>query len=117
MGLPPPTEPTPPYEETESTSRHNHTYSTLTQAIDDPEIQLPSFHKHDHGDGPTTSLIPGATPQEHSHCEVCERIINRRERRQAHADCCRIVAMVFVVMFVCMMILGIVIAKAASKRK
>ncbi|GLA67711.1 hypothetical protein AtubIFM54640_000956, partial [Aspergillus tubingensis] len=69
MGLPPPTEPTPPYEETESTSRHNHTYSTLTQAIDDPEIQLPPFHEHDHGDGPTTSLIPGATPQEHSHCE------------------------------------------------
>lgn len=98
--------------------KDQHTqYTTLTQANDDPEIQLPSFHEHDHGDGPTTSLIPGATPQEHSHCEVCERTIIRRERRQAHADCCRIVAMVFVVMFVCMMILGIVIAKAASGRK
>lgn len=29
MGLPPPTEPTPPYEETESTSRHNHTVHSL----------------------------------------------------------------------------------------
>ncbi|OJJ71778.1 hypothetical protein ASPBRDRAFT_75122 [Aspergillus brasiliensis CBS 101740] len=107
MGLPPPTEPTPPYEETDSTSRHNHTYTTLTQANDDPENQLPSIHDHEHADGPTTSLIPAAAAHEHTHCEGCDRAIKRRQRRQALADCCRMVATVVGVLFVCMIILGL----------
>ncbi|KAJ4290626.1 hypothetical protein N0V90_010844 [Kalmusia sp. IMI 367209] len=55
-------------------------------------------------------------PKPHVHCEECDKQAERRERRAAERHCCAMVAWVFIVLFICGMILGIVVANTAAAR-
>ncbi|KAI9933604.1 hypothetical protein ASPWEDRAFT_174765 [Aspergillus wentii DTO 134E9] len=108
MGL----EPTPPYEEGGYNPARQGSYTQVPQIeLDDIERQTPSSHQHGHAPAPTTSVV--TTP--HEHCETCEKAIVRRESKRADAYCCRMVALVFIVLFICLTLLGIVIAWSRRK--
>ncbi|PWY90712.1 hypothetical protein BO70DRAFT_392397 [Aspergillus heteromorphus CBS 117.55] len=101
-----PYEPTPPYEEaTSQPATHTHIYDSIPQTeLDDIERQAP--HEHGSDNGATSSIVM----KPHEHCETCERAIIRRERHSSHRQCCKMVAIVLIVLFICLMILGIVLA-------
>ncbi|RAL03484.1 uncharacterized protein BO80DRAFT_462692 [Aspergillus ibericus CBS 121593] len=130
MGHPTPFEPTPPYEEATSGSQNSHphhvrlrphspspTHHPATEYIyaDLPQADLETGPIRQHSctpltAHPTTSIVTTA----HEHCEVCERAVTRRERKHAQMHCCRMVALVFIVLFICLTILGIVLARAGA---
>ncbi|KAL5381092.1 hypothetical protein DPSP01_007349 [Paraphaeosphaeria sporulosa] len=97
-------------------------YAAVPQT--DVEHDAPT-HDH-HGLAPSTQQRPQETlaqtiagvfrPKPHVHCEECDRQTERRERREAKRHCCAMVASVFMVLFLCGMILGIVITNAAARR-
>ncbi|PYI05178.1 hypothetical protein BO78DRAFT_419837 [Aspergillus sclerotiicarbonarius CBS 121057] len=117
MGHPAPTspfEPTPPYEEATSVS-HSHSHSHSHQYAELPQADLETGPVHQHSctpitPNPTTSIISTA----HEHCEMCERTVTRRERKHAQMHCCRMVALVFIVLFICLTVFGIVLARAGA---
>jgi len=55
--------------------------------------------------------------QPHAHCEACDKQMEARERRANQRHCCSMVAAVFIALFFCIMILGIVIADEVAKMK
>ncbi|KAF2438933.1 hypothetical protein P171DRAFT_436307 [Karstenula rhodostoma CBS 690.94] len=81
---------------------------------------------HDHSLAPGAHQQPQETlaqtiagvfrPKPHVHCEECDRQTERRERREAKRHCCAMVASVFMVLFICGTILGILVASAAARR-
>jgi hypothetical protein len=82
-------------------------------------------HNHDHTTTPAApqeetlaQTIAGVfKPRPHTHCEVCDALMERRERRNARQQCCITVAATFMILFFCSMILGIVIAKSVATAK
>jgi hypothetical protein len=56
-------------------------------------------------------------PKPHVHCEICDAQTQARERRENERHCCSMVAWVFIVLFFCAMVLGIVIANNGGKSK
>lgn len=60
--------------------------------------------------------MPQETP--HKHCAVCDEQVQTaaRQKREHERYCCTMVAVTFVSLFVCGMMLGIVIVSAAAKR-
>ncbi|PKS05389.1 hypothetical protein jhhlp_008764 [Lomentospora prolificans] len=95
-------------------------YAPLAQEDDPEEQPQPRGHQHLHyhnGTNPEAANIAEDTPMEtvnggarvHVHCEVCDRIAERRERRQNERHCCSMVTTTFIMAFVCLMVLGIVV--------
>ncbi|OCL11434.1 hypothetical protein AOQ84DRAFT_313889 [Glonium stellatum] len=91
-------------------------YATVPQ-VDDSEFD----HSHHHSAPPltpTSSETPlrtlGGTP--HVHCEACDIQIERREKRHNEQVCCALVAATFMVAFVCLMLLGIVVANSRAAK-
>ena len=71
-------------------------------------------HAVDEESHPSSNNIDLTKP--HVHCEVCDRQLERREKRNAEKHCCMMVGATFIVAIVCAMLLGIVIAKANSRK-
>ncbi|RAH42556.1 alpha/beta-hydrolase [Aspergillus brunneoviolaceus CBS 621.78] len=91
-------------------------YSEVAQADQDDLESQPS-PSHHHGDTDPTSAIPLVTSvitTPHEHCDACERIIARREQRQNQLQCCGMVAIVFVMLFICLTIMGAVFARVKA---
>ncbi|PYI14014.1 alpha/beta-hydrolase [Aspergillus violaceofuscus CBS 115571] len=91
-------------------------YSEVAQTDQDDLESQPS-PSHRHGDTDPTSNIPLVTSvitTPHEHCEACERIIARREQRQNQLQCCGMVGIVFVMLFICLTILGAVFARVRA---
>ncbi|KAK1762307.1 hypothetical protein QBC33DRAFT_552257 [Phialemonium atrogriseum] len=59
-------------------------------------------------DTPLRTLSGGSKP--HVHCDACDKIAARRENRGKEMHCCSMVAATFIVAFVCLTIMGSVIA-------
>ncbi|PYH47073.1 uncharacterized protein BP01DRAFT_380915 [Aspergillus saccharolyticus JOP 1030-1] len=101
-----PYEAAPPYEE----------YSAVAQADQDDVESQPS-RSHQHGETDPTAAIPLVTSvitTPHEHCDACERIIARRERRKSQLQCCGIVGIVFVIIFMFLTILGSMFARVKA---
>ncbi|KAF2184155.1 hypothetical protein K469DRAFT_580505 [Zopfia rhizophila CBS 207.26] len=56
-------------------------------------------------------------PKPHVHCEQCDVQMAARERRANERHCCTMVAATFMVGFVCLLLLGIVVAGSVAKTK
>lgn len=81
---------------------HNHTSPSPAPASQQPET--------------LAQTIAGVfRPKPHVHCEACDQQLEARERRANERHCCSMVAWVFIVAFICAMILGIVVANATTK--
>jgi hypothetical protein len=77
------------------------THDEQQQQPGDLEANLPCTN--------ATPLLPvGSKP--HVHCEQCERIVERRERAKRENHCCTMVAATFMMLFICAMVLGIIVA-------
>jgi len=85
---------------------------------DDTEQQLHN-HNHNHDDNQPTNMAMDMTdlqpPATHVHCEACERLLERKERRNNEQHCCMMVSITFMVAFICMMLLGIAIVRRVTK--
>ena len=86
-------------------------YTTVSQVDLDADDHQHTVDEESH---PLQTTIDPTKP--HVHCEVCDNQSEKREKRKAEKDCCMMVGAVFIVAIVCMMLLGIVIAKANSKK-
>ncbi|KAK2756083.1 hypothetical protein FQN54_005490 [Arachnomyces sp. PD_36] len=121
MGAPTkPNDAAPSYEELFS----GHPSNSTNQQSSGPYTTVPQvdIEEHDHvehdGDEESlplhsTTIIDGTKP--HVHCETCDQRLERREKRRAAKHCCQMVGATFMVAIVCMMMLGIVIARANAK--
>lgn len=56
-------------------------------------------------------------PKAHVHCKTCDLQLERQERRLAGRHCCAMVAVVFISLFFCGMVLGIVIVNNVARLK
>ncbi|KAK3213745.1 hypothetical protein GRF29_28g877901 [Pseudopithomyces chartarum] len=81
-----------------------HTHNSLPPPLEQPQETL-------------AQTIAGVfRPKPHLHCEECDRQAERRERLANKRHCCAMVALVFIMLFFCSMVLGIVIANAAARK-
>ncbi|KAF2004041.1 hypothetical protein P154DRAFT_427531 [Amniculicola lignicola CBS 123094] len=96
-------------------SGSSRAYSAVPQ--DDVELQA-----HTHGEAtPGSSIGPAESiaqtiagvfrPKPHVHCDQCDVQLEARERRANEKHCCSMVALTFIAIALCLMILGIVVAK------
>ncbi|KEZ41983.1 hypothetical protein SAPIO_CDS6560 [Scedosporium apiospermum] len=97
-------------------------YAPVAQEDDSeiPQQQQPHLHYHngvdpEAGDAEGEILLGGATP--HTHCEACDRIAARRERSDREKHCCSMVAAVFIMAFVCLMVVGIIVGSRVGSRR
>lgn len=60
----------------------------------------------------TAPVIDPTKP--HHHCEICDRQLERREKKRSEARSCQIVALTLIVAFICATVLGFAIARAHS---
>jgi hypothetical protein len=86
-------------------------YTTVPQVDIEAENHQHTVDEESH---PLQATIDPTKP--HVHCEVCDHRTERREKRKADKDCCMMVGATFMVAIVCLMLLGIVIAKANSRK-
>ncbi|KAF2114001.1 hypothetical protein BDV96DRAFT_647489 [Lophiotrema nucula] len=123
MGVPTPNESAPSYDELFHDHPVNgHTPSGSTSSymqVSQDDVEL--AHNH-------TSPSPAPAEQEslaqtiagvfrpkpHTHCEQCDVQTAAREKREAQQTCRALVAATFMVAFICLMILGITVAKATA---
>lgn len=72
--------------------------------------QNPHRHTHtEHNAVPIDTL--NLPPPEHIHCEACDRLIERKQKRNNERHCCTVVALTHIIAFLCLMILGIVVVQ------
>ncbi|KAL5333194.1 hypothetical protein BJX70DRAFT_381725 [Aspergillus crustosus] len=124
----------PPYEELESQGSRNFLtgYSSVPQneTIDEEQAPLaaaaaPQPHQHQHqppyldntrAPGTCRSnanpLPPPSTFLPHVHCESCDGFIRQQQRMRSKRFCCAAVAVTFMTLFVCGLILGVIIVHA-----
>ncbi|KAH8903824.1 hypothetical protein BR93DRAFT_981148 [Coniochaeta sp. PMI_546] len=93
-------------------------YTTVPQ--DEPDYNNGPNHLHgEQQEQPPVDLeadLPGAndTPLQpvagkpHVHCDQCERIAERRARLDRDKHCCSLVAATFIMLFTCVMVVGII---------
>ncbi|PCH02702.1 hypothetical protein PENOC_041950 [Penicillium occitanis (nom. inval.)] len=75
--------------------------------IDIEQQQQPDdvhLHQHQHIDN--AEGVDGEG-QGHIHCTACDRLLERKEQRMNQRHCCTMVAVTFMVAFLCLMILGL----------
>lgn len=82
-------------------------------------------HAHEHSAPSPAPTQPGESiaqtiasvfrPKPHVHCETCDAQTAARERRENEKHCCAMVGWVFIVLFICAMILGIAIVNSREK--
>ncbi|KAL5397334.1 hypothetical protein PMIN06_002698 [Paraphaeosphaeria minitans] len=125
MGMGQPDEAAPAYEDVTHLHgpAHGFAHSSSSGYVVVPQSDV----EHDHGHAPGAQQQPQESlaqtiagvfrPKPHVHCEECDRQTERRERRDAKRHCCAMVASVFMVLFLCGMILGIVITNAAARKR
>ncbi|KAF2464278.1 uncharacterized protein BDR25DRAFT_242968 [Lindgomyces ingoldianus] len=96
-------------------------YSAVPQ--DDVEM-----HAHMHDASPPTPQPQGQEslaqtiagvfrPKPHVHCKECDVMTQAREQRENEKHCCTMVAVTFIVAFICALLLGIVVAGSIAKIK
>ncbi|OOQ91384.1 hypothetical protein PEBR_00046 [Penicillium brasilianum] len=119
MGASTPSEVAPPYEELYSQRPSNPlTGYTRVAAADEPDLDLErDAHQHD----PSTPLeLNGSTSNSykpHTHCEECDRQLERRERRRSKEHCCTTVSRTFMTIALFLMIFGIVAVISLKRGK
>lgn len=93
--------------------------------VDDVDVENQGAeHHHQHADpSPGSNNIPLVTSLDpdnphsnvpHTHCDVCERRLEKREKRQKEIQCCALVSVTFIMAFFCIMLLGIVIVRSRA---
>ncbi|KAL4879226.1 hypothetical protein BJY04DRAFT_194068 [Aspergillus karnatakaensis] len=123
----------PPYEELESQGPRNYLtgYSSVPQAEaleaeaeEQGQIHLqpqpePEHTPHQHAYLNRTSsrcrsnpFPPASTFQPHVHCKSCDGFLERQQKMRSQRFCCAVVAITFMMAFICGLILGIVIVNA-----
>ncbi|KAH8703562.1 hypothetical protein BGW36DRAFT_423117 [Talaromyces proteolyticus] len=137
MGMTSPIEAAPAYEEVMHQRRSTRNgYASVPQAdansdyVDDDVEQHqhnghnhnPShqYQQHQHNAEPSGISLnpirqaPDTTnlPEPHTHCEACDQLLERRENRLKEKHCCTMVAVTFIMAFICTMAVGIVIARS-----
>jgi hypothetical protein len=60
------------------------------------------------------TLVAPFRPKPHSHCEACDLAQDRRERRNKQHHCCVMVALTFMVLFICLAVVGVVTQRAKA---
>ncbi|RAO73814.1 uncharacterized protein BHQ10_009826 [Talaromyces amestolkiae] len=117
MGTSIPTEAAPAYEELfaghERPGNTSSGYTSIPQAdllqpeeidIEQQQQQSDDVHLHQHQhteDGDRVDRGEG-----HIHCTACDRLLERKEQRINQRHCCTMVAVTFMVIFICLMVLG-----------
>ncbi|KAF1945604.1 hypothetical protein EJ02DRAFT_395814 [Clathrospora elynae] len=124
MGVPTaPQEAAPAYDDVFSdhpVNRHMPSGSTSAYNAVPQEDDL-ELHAHDHNHTPSTVPDQGPDtfapkPQPHVHCEQCDIQLAARQRSENEKYCCTMVASVFMTLFVCGMLMGIVIINAVTEK-
>ena len=59
------------------------------------------------------NIVPSGTS--HAHCEECQRLLDQREKRASDRHCCNMTAAVFMVLFLCAMVISLVAITHALK--
>lgn len=94
-------------------------YATVPQFDEDVEHQHHHQHHHDglaSSSSPHPSIpIPLVTAGPHAHCEVCDRQFERREKHRGERYCCAMVAATFMVVSICILLLGVTIVRAHAR--
>lgn len=134
MGLPSPQEAAPAYEDV---MHNDHPMSIFTPSASSsagytsvPQEDFENVHDEHTHRAPSPAPVPPQQPETfaqtlagvfkkpaHAHCEACDKQVEARERRANQRHCCSMVAAVFIALFFCIMILGIVIADEVAKMK
>ncbi|KAF2732588.1 hypothetical protein EJ04DRAFT_440695 [Polyplosphaeria fusca] len=97
-------------------------YARLPQHDD---IELSAPHTHDSPSSPAPQQQEGLVqtlagvfrPKPHTHCEACDLQTRHREERDQAKHCCAMVAVTFIMAFICAMVLGIVVVGAQARIK
>ncbi|KAH3297195.1 hypothetical protein KXV87_005373 [Aspergillus fumigatus] len=91
---------------------HMHQYA----AVPDNDLDGNSYtaDHHDvesHPQNSSNQLSQLDPTKPHFHCETCDRQLERRQKRDTERECCRMVALVFIVAIIFLTLLGIVIVR------
>ncbi|KUL87382.1 hypothetical protein ZTR_04752 [Talaromyces verruculosus] len=78
---------------------NNETEIDIEQQQQPDDVHL---HQHQHTDN-----AEGVDGEGHTHCTACDRLLERKEQRMNERHCCTLVAVTFIVAFLCLMILGL----------
>jgi len=133
---PPPSEAAPAYDELFRNRIPLSGYTAVPQRDDDEDVEnlaADGHLHHQHIDPLASSSLPGNNNNDnngndplatsptivdsnitnlngpHTHCDVCERRIDRQERHKKDIHCCTMVSVTFMVAFGCILALGVVI--------
>ncbi|KAJ5620197.1 hypothetical protein N7510_004181 [Penicillium lagena] len=98
------TDAVPPYEELYAQPPANAStgYTAVLQADHEDHQGVTDVELH-------AQSGPDVEAQPHKHCEECDKVLERRERRRGEKYCCTMVSVTFIVAFVCLMLFGIVL--------
>lgn len=91
-------------------------YTSIPQ-FDEEEFQSQHHQKHQHQD-PSTSIplsTATTTAAQHTHCELCDHQLERREKLRNQRHCCALVAATFMVAFVCVLLLGVAVVRGQRR--
>ncbi|PTU21622.1 hypothetical protein P175DRAFT_0193278 [Aspergillus ochraceoroseus IBT 24754] len=111
----------PPYEELDSDqhgkrlpSNPFNGYSEVPQSDYHEQSDGEHQHQHQHQDSyldPESDSVPltPKTTQPHFHCDACDRLLERQQKRRFEHYICTMVSVTFMVAFVCLTVVGIVL--------
>ncbi|EUC31793.1 hypothetical protein COCCADRAFT_100361 [Bipolaris zeicola 26-R-13] len=100
----------PPFTgETLDIENHAHTHTTTSQP---PQQQPETFAQT------ITKLLLPQSDALHKHCAACDEQVHTaaRQKRESERYCCTMVAVTFITLFMCGMVLGVVIVNASARR-
>ncbi|KAF2134768.1 hypothetical protein P153DRAFT_279079 [Dothidotthia symphoricarpi CBS 119687] len=92
-------------------------YAAVSQE-DDVETHAHS-NTHDYMPTPPETIAQSVlehTMQPHIHCEQCDVRLEARERRANQRHCCKMVAVTFIAVSVCLLILGIIVSSDVTRK-
>ncbi|KAJ5542228.1 hypothetical protein N7535_004651 [Penicillium sp. DV-2018c] len=120
MGSATPTEAAPPYEdlfdERGATTRNGYAMVGQSEPVHDL-ADVEQGHRHDNGPAVFEITPMADSPNQHVHCKECDRLRERRERREHARVVCGTVALTIGCIAVFLMIFGIVALKTIHRKK
>ncbi|PKX92384.1 uncharacterized protein P174DRAFT_421453 [Aspergillus novofumigatus IBT 16806] len=103
---------TEPINQPTATSSRTHQYAAVPDNDLGENLNIANPHDvESHPQDSSNELSQLDPTKPHVHCETCDRQLERRQRRDTERECCRMVALVFIVAIIFLTLLGIVIAR------
>ncbi|KAJ5450195.1 uncharacterized protein N7458_006644 [Penicillium daleae] len=116
MGSSTPNEVAPPYEELYSQRPSNPlTGYSRVAAADELDLERDA-HQHDSTSHDELNESQLNSTKPHTHCEECDRQLERRERRRSKEHCCTMVSRTFITIALFLMIFGVVAVLGLRKK-